>query len=525
MIVKSPAPAIRFRDVRYLVAEGETVLDALLRQGAEVAHSCRKGSCHTCVLRCDEGDVHHDKAIDAAILDSGHILPCVARASGEVRLSPPELDRLSIAADIVSRRELGGGIFEIGIAPLKEMAFSGGQHLQIVRADGLSRSYSLASLPDEDFFFVVHVRRFDGGVMSQWLCVDADIGARVRLFTPQGDCHYRAEMAQRPLLLLATGSGAGAMAAVARDALASGHRASIALYHGVRFDDELYLHDTLTTLAQRHPNFSYVPCVSGALGEQILSAGTFAGRVTSSAFAAGKDLAETEVFLCGSPAMVEDARCLAVGAGAVRSRIHADPFEGSGFAPPRDAEKISDILADEELWNALGRGPGLTRILDAFYLRVYADERLSPFFHGLPRDQIVAKQYAFLADLFSGARNYFGMNPFNAHHWMVISDDLFDHREALFEQTLRDHGLPEPMIRRWEALHERFRAEIVKPVARGMVMRGEEQPLRLHEVDHLDIDTVCDGCGSEIPAGRPSRYQHRLGTLHCSACAGISASD
>jgi hypothetical protein len=130
---------------------------------------------------------------------------------------------------------------------------------------------------------------------------------------------------------------------------------------------------------------------------------------------------------------------------------------------------------------------------------VYADERLSPFFHGLPRDQIVAKQYAFLADLFSGERHYFGMNPFNAHHWMVISDDLFDHREALFEQTLRDHGLPEPMIRRWEALHERFRTEIVKPVARGRVMRGEEQPLRLHEVDHLDIDTVCDDCGRRFP--------------------------
>ena len=123
----------------------------------------------------------------------------------------------------------------------------------------------------------------------------------------------------------------------------------------------------------------------------------------------------------------------------------------------------------------------------------------------------------------SGRRDYFGLKPYNAHHWMVISDELFDYREAMFEQVLRDQGLTEPLIRRWEALHERFRAEIVKPVARGMIIDGAEQPLRNHEVEVMEIDSVCDGCGEEIAAGRRARYQHRLGTLHCEACAGIAA--
>jgi hypothetical protein len=59
-------------------------------------------------------------------------------------------------------------------------------------------------------------------------------------------------------------------------------------------------------------------------------------------------------------------------------------------------------------------------------------------------------------------------------------------------------------------------------VARGMVLGGQEQPLRTHQVDYLNIDTVCDGCGAEIPAGHPSRYQFRLGTLHCKTCAGLA---
>lgn len=37
----------------------------------------------------------------------------------------------------------------------------------------------------------------------------------------------------------------------------------------------------------------------------------------------------------------------------------------------------------------------------------------------------------------------------------------------------------------------------------------------------LDIDSLCDACGREIPAVSPSRYLFRLGVLHCAACAGI----
>jgi len=521
MTTSSGEAWIEFGGRRLRAAAGETVLEALLRQGAAVAHSCRRGTCHTCVLHCEEGEVSHDRAVDAAIVDSGHIVPCIARASGAVRLGPPQLDRLATAGELVSRRALGGGVFEIGIAPLKTFAFEGGQHLRVSRADGLARSYSIASLPEDDFFFTLHVRHIAGGAMSEWLCAEAPLGERVHLLAAQGGCRYDASMADRRLLLLATGAGAGALAAVARAALAAGHAAGITLYHGVREPAELYLHDLLSALAARHPGFRYVPCVSRPRAGAALPEGVLAGRVTAAAFGAGEDLAGAELFLCGAPAMVEDARCLGVGAGIARARIHADPFEHGAAPEPRDAAKIAAIAPDAELWDALERGPRLTRILDAFYRRVYADERLSPFFDGLPREQVVAKQYAFLADLFSGSRNYFGLNPYNAHHWMVISDELFDHREALFEQALREDGLPERLVRRWAALHERFRAEIVKPVARGLRVRGEEHPVRVHAVGTLDIDAVCDGCGAEIKAGQPSRYQYRLGTLHCARCAGL----
>ena len=48
-----------------------------------------------------------------------------------------------------------------------------------------------------------------------------------------------------------------------------------------------------------------------------------------------------------------------------------------------------------------------------------------------------------------------------------------------------------------------------------------EQPLHTLVTERLSIGTVCDGCGEEIPALRPSRYQYRSGTLHCAFCAGL----
>ena len=320
-------------------------------------------------------------------------------------------------------------------------------------------------------------------------------------------------MRGRPLLLLATDSGAGMLLALASDALQRGHRGVIGFFHGAREPAGLNLQDSLHRLQQRFANLRHAGIVTPPAPD------VNGHRLADAAFPAGADLAACEVFLCGSAKMVEAARVRAIAAGVLRERIHADPFTAAQAQVPRDAITIAHTDPDPELWAALEQGPGLTRILSAFYLRVYQDSRLLPFFHNVSMERVIYKQYEFLADLFSGRRAYLGLNPFNAHHWMVISDDLFDHREHMFEQVLHEHGLEPALIRRWMALHEWFRSDMVKAVPRGIVSDGMEQPLHTHTVQHLDIDAVCDGCQEEIPAGAPRRYHYRVGSLHCAGCA------
>ncbi|KGM53087.1 hypothetical protein N800_11095 [Lysobacter daejeonensis GH1-9] len=506
---------LQYQGAVYTAAPGETLLDALQRQGAEINHSCRKGSCGCCQIRLLDGSVDTLRDVDASLTRDDHVLCCVSVPRGDVTLALPDPSHRPQPVELLARTQLAQDIYALDLAPLNMLDFRAGQHVHLIREDGLARPYSIVSLPEDDFFFRIHVRRL--GEMSTWLCEQARIGERMHLRGPAGECHYGDDLRERPLLMLATGAGAGALAAIARDALARGHAAPIEFHHGVRDAGSLYLDVELRAMAQRHPNFRYLPCVSS---EPV--PGIAHGRIVAHALENRSGLAGHVLLLCGLPTMVEDARVAAALAGIPRERVLADPFDFTHKPHPRDAEKVAAMPADPELWAALEEGPGLTRLLEAFYARVYEDPRLSPFFHNVTRDWAVQKQYEFLSNLFNGNKAYFGLNPYNAHHWMVISDELFDYREALFETVLREAGLAPELIRRWLALHERFRAEIVKGAPRGMILSGVEQPLHTLSVQRLTIDAVCDSCHQEILAGAPSRYQYRLGTLHCAACAGIA---
>lgn len=185
------------------------------------------------------------------------------------------------------------------------------------------------------------------------------------------------------------------------------------------------------------------------------------------------------------------------------------------------ASQLSDqgfCSPDPEMWEALGEGYVLSEILDDFYNRAFSDDRLEPFFHGVTQQRAREKQYLFLRQIFTGEKVYFGDRPKNAHHWMVISDELFDYREALMMDCLRRHGLPDNLIERWRNMENSFRADIVKDTPWKRKFGDLELPVDGYDEVALDVGSVCDGCGGEVNAGVTVRYHLRLGTLYCPEC-------
>lgn len=514
---------VEFEGSVYEVGPQETVLEALIRGGADVAFSCRKGSCQVCLLRAVEGENElpedGQKRLRPELTETGHFMPCITRIEHDIVVEKPDLSLLSVVACVADKRALAPGVVQLLIEPEVNLAWQPGQYIEIVRPDGLIRPYSIASLSEEDYFIELHVKQVEGGEMSTWIHQTLETGELITIRGPLGTCVYDKAFATRPMIFIGTSTGIAPLHGIVRDALRSGHVGPIYVYFGARTEQELYLGDTLEALANAHPNLHYTPCVSGPDAPE----GTRQGRVSNIAFADHPEAAGHILYLCGNPNMINDARYRSVLAGVRRSEVFADPFESAHPVMPSDLSKIAATPADPEMWQALEEGAKLRRILEEFYEFVYRDPRLAPFFHNVTLDRAIAQQYAFLRDVFAGEKDFLGLRPHNAHHWMIISDDLFNYREDIFEDYLRRHEVREPLLRRWLALHELFRPEIVKGKERGIVSGGKEVLHEGYSMETLSVGSMCDGCFQEMDAGTRGRMHKRTGKLFCMDCGAKAA--
>jgi ferredoxin-NADP reductase/truncated hemoglobin YjbI len=524
-------PRLRYQDQTLDCREDEKILDACLRQGVPLPFSCRGGTCQNCLALCVDGPVPAEaqRGLKPELVRQGYFLPCICVPTADMEIAPPRLDDLYTKAVVQSRQRLSPDVHRLLLEPYTVFLYQPGQFINIRRADGLVRSYSLASHPDEDPYLELHVKRMTNGVMSSWLCDGIAVGDTVDIQGANGDFHYGATAPDQPLLLVATGTGLAPALGVVRDAIARGHAAPIHLYHGTSRASGLYLHDTLAALAQRHASFSYHPCVSS---DAEVPAGVAHCRAHLQALADHPRLQGWRVFLSGLPAMVAAAQALVREHGAAEGDVVTDPFELRDLrstarpehphveeAASAPAKEIAQPAPDPEIWAALDDGRLLGPILEDFYTRVFADPLLSPFFHGTTKQRAIEKVYSFLHQVFTGKKVYFGDRPRNSHHWMVISNELFDYREGLMMDSLRRHGLPGHLIERWREIEERYRPDIVKGAPWKRVVHGVEMPLDGFGTVTMEVGSVCDGCGGEICAGETVRYHLRLGTTYCPKCS------
>ncbi len=315
---------IRYGGGEYAGLPDETVLDTLLRNGADAPYSCRKGSCLSCMMRSASGDMPAgaQDGLRDTLRDQGYFLACRCIPTGDMDVAAPD-DAAVFGRAIVTEVEcLAPTICRVRLEPATPLYYHAGQFINLRRGDGLVRSYSLASVPGIDGFLELHVKRLEGGEMSNWIFDGLKPGAALDFQGPNGACYYLPGEPDRPLLLIGNGSGLAPLYGIARDALHDGHAGPVHLYHGSRMASGLYLRDALAALAGEYPNFHYSPCLSGEN-----AAGCRDGRAETVAFADLPDLHGFRLYLCGYPPMVAAARKMAFLAGAALPDINADPFD------------------------------------------------------------------------------------------------------------------------------------------------------------------------------------------------------
>lgn len=195
------------------------------------------------------------------------------------------------------------------------------------------------------------------------------------------------------------------------------------------------------------------------------------------------------------------------------------PF--SDFPPVVDmAEGVSRAYPEPipALWKALDNGATLREILKVFYHRVFRDPLLAPFFTSVTESRLAEKQYNFLCQAITGEKVFFGERPRNSHHWMVISDEIFDHRTAILRQVLDEFALPTEACEQLIQVEEHYRQDIVKDRPWEKILFGKAVPVEGYEELIMDEASLCDGCQAAIDKGNAATYHVRTGKLYCQAC-------
>jgi len=306
-------PELRLGDRKLQVEPDGNLLDTLLAAGVAVPYSCRAGSCHACLVRC-QGELSdaQPEALSPAQREQGWRLACQCRLRGDLAVELFDPRRDGLPARVHSLDWLGDRVLRLRLLPERALRYAAGQHLLLWADEGLARPYSLASLPGEEPWLEFHLDCLPGGAFSEF-ARRLRPGASLRLGELRGGAlHYDPAWSERPLWLLAAGTGLAPLWGILREALRQHHQGAIKLIHLA--DDAVghYLAQPLQALAAAHPQLE-VELPAAADQAAVLAGLRLASRQTLS-------------LVCGSPARVDAFARRLFLIGVPRNQVLADVY-------------------------------------------------------------------------------------------------------------------------------------------------------------------------------------------------------
>jgi NAD(P)H-flavin reductase/ferredoxin len=315
---------LKIDEKSYPCKSDETVLDALLRENINLSYACKKGTCHSCMVCSPDTmpPLASQSGLKNTLKTQHYFLACQCYPEQDMRIKLPDQADFYRMGTIVDNTLLNRNTLLLVIAFEDAFEFKAGQFVNLQRNDGVTRSYSIANIPQQSNALEFHIRRLPDGEFSSWLHDEVGIGDSIAVSEPRGHCFYLPERHEQGLLLVGTGTGLAPLAGILTDALAHGHTGPIYLFHGSRDVEDLYRIDEMRQLAKQHSNFHYVPCLSGKRIPEDFTA----GRVNEIALSQMSDLKNWRVFLCGHPDMVNQMKKQVFLKGTASADIYADAF-------------------------------------------------------------------------------------------------------------------------------------------------------------------------------------------------------
>ncbi|WP_429932915.1 2Fe-2S iron-sulfur cluster-binding protein [Agrobacterium vitis] len=323
---------------------GETLLECARRHGLALSADCEVGDCQTCRARVIKGGVEYDPyasiSLSEAEMEQGEVLLCVAEAVGDVSIQLPYKREALIVPKpfgfrLTALEWLNDSVVRLTgrVSGLKPLNFLPGQYVNIaIPGSGQTRSYSMANAPGIDTNVEFLIRLRDAGSMSEFLKSKPAPDSLVECVGPYGTFYLR--QSDAPILMVAGGTGIAPMASMMRTLAASGSRRQVLLCFGVNSPADLFYLEELTEIGRGLAGFE----LRIAVAQGDPPAPWRQGYVTDLIIPA--DVTDADVYLCGPPAMLQQANRLLSENSVDRSRIFAEIFSPTENMSPKTSVAV-----------------------------------------------------------------------------------------------------------------------------------------------------------------------------------------
>lgn len=326
-----------FNNTAFDTEDGETILDAALRNGHLYPYGCQAGACGACKSKLVSGEVEY-LSRDASVLSdediaAGYCLPCQAVPQGDIEVDVKEVAKVkeieivTMPTRVREKNLLADDVVQLFLSTPKthHFDFLPGQYLNILLKNGKERSFSIANIPEKvaDDGIELHIRVVPDGHYSPLVKDSVDIKDIIRIQGPFGTYFLRKDE-QRPIIMVAGGTGFAPIKCLIEDAIESGLKQDIILYWGARAQTDLYMHELARQWASENDQVSYIPVLSDEPEGSDWAGET--GFVHQTIVEHHADISGYSVYASGPPVMIN-----ALNAALPENGLNPDYFYTDAF--------------------------------------------------------------------------------------------------------------------------------------------------------------------------------------------------
>ncbi|WP_040726997.1 FAD-binding oxidoreductase [Thiomicrorhabdus sp. Kp2] len=209
---------------------------------------------------------------------------------------------------VVQTNQLAPQIIQLLLKPEHPIQYTSGDYIMLGFDTEELKPFSIADAPREDGLIECHIRN---QLNNDWMEKLCSVSAGDTLVMQGPKAQMSLHPAHEAIIFVAGGTGFAPMRALLVEALRQHVAVPITFYWGARSPDELYMHEWMVDLVQKHGNIDYIPVISdnteGWQGQT--------GLVHNTVLKDHPSLDKTTLYMCGPWPMIQTAKeaFLAVG--------------------------------------------------------------------------------------------------------------------------------------------------------------------------------------------------------------------